>query len=413
VNGSPSTLSVALQAHDLGICCIALKPASKKPASRWRHRQHRRPERQELVDIFDRSEFNLGFVCGAVSQNLVARDFDALGSYEKWAVEHPDLARRLPTVRTFRGHQVYFRTPYSVKSRRLLDGELRSEGNFVVAPPSLHPEGVFYEFVNELAELPVLGLGDFFQTQETRNLRDKPNVMCINTGIAVVTSIDDAITASLPTSFGTRNACLWMLVRFLRGLVPTAGKDELREIVKRWHKLALPKILTKQFSETWDDFCRAWHFVKRPAGQPTLANAVELTNTIGLPPFAERFTSERTRRLIKLCVALNQVHGGGSFPLGCRTAADHLGVGHMTAARMLKELVAGGVLIVTDPHFQMGKKAIEYRYCGMNLENLSQGIGTATKGPTSVRVALAEALSRLRLSPGGTARSKRESLPRR
>src|SRR5262245_8934589 len=123
---------------------LPLKPQSKRHEIRWKTYQDRRPERQELVKWFANGNRNIGIVCGPVSENLGVRDFDASHAYEAWASAYAEAARELPTVATFRGYQVYFRTERPLKSSVLDDGELRCGGLYVVSPPSLHPEGVLY-----------------------------------------------------------------------------------------------------------------------------------------------------------------------------------------------------------------------------------------------------------------------------
>jgi len=78
-----------------------------------------------------------------VSGGLVCRDFDLLEGYKSWALEQPELAVSLPTVKTGRGCHVYF----VGNVRRIVhldDGELRGNG-FSVLPPSRHPPGAVYE----------------------------------------------------------------------------------------------------------------------------------------------------------------------------------------------------------------------------------------------------------------------------
>jgi biotin operon repressor len=83
-----------------------------------------------------------------VSGDLAVRDFDVTGAYERWRDENETLARELPTVKTARGFHVYARSP-DLRFRKLPDGEWRTEGHYVAAPPSLHPRGVRYTWVIE------------------------------------------------------------------------------------------------------------------------------------------------------------------------------------------------------------------------------------------------------------------------
>ncbi len=78
----------------------------------------------------------IGIYLGTASGGVYARDFDDPHAYHEWARLHPDLAAALPTAKTAsRGFHVYARWE-SVKTSIGVDGELRSTGNYVVAPPS-------------------------------------------------------------------------------------------------------------------------------------------------------------------------------------------------------------------------------------------------------------------------------------
>ena len=155
-----STLDMALFYHHLGCSVLPLKPRSKQPALRtWKPYQDRRPERNELMRWFGRDGKNIAVVCGDVSGRLVVRDFDSDASYRNWQTEYPDASKSLPTVATCQGFHVYARSAESIPSRHLDDGEIRSNGHYVAAPPSIHPDGPTYSWtIPPGDEIPVLDL---------------------------------------------------------------------------------------------------------------------------------------------------------------------------------------------------------------------------------------------------------------
>ena len=53
-----------------------------------------------------------------------------------------------PVVRTGRGFHVYLRSKTPLKTQRFDGGEIRGEGVYVVAPPSVHENGHSYQFIN-------------------------------------------------------------------------------------------------------------------------------------------------------------------------------------------------------------------------------------------------------------------------
>lgn len=150
----------AMQYADLGLSVFPLPRGSKRPAKgfRWKEFQNRRADQTELAKWFESSEQNMAVVTGAVSGDLVVRDFDVEGAYARWQQAHPEAARIFPTVRTARGHHVYARGQVD-GTKVHSDGELRACGVYVLAPPSVHPSGAFYSWVVPLDdEIPNVNL---------------------------------------------------------------------------------------------------------------------------------------------------------------------------------------------------------------------------------------------------------------
>lgn len=98
---------------------------------------------------------NIGIVTG-IRSGIVALDVDgtqgaeSLASLEK---AYSQLPRTL-TVSTGGGHHYYFRYPPALliddSTSEIAPGiDIRAEGGYVIAPPSLHPNGKHYEWVGE------------------------------------------------------------------------------------------------------------------------------------------------------------------------------------------------------------------------------------------------------------------------
>lgn len=142
----------ALRLYDRGFSIIPLNAGDKRPAIEWKAYQSHRPTVDQVKQWFggDR-EHNLGIVTGAVS-GVVVLDVDR----PEALVEH---VPRTPTVKTSKGWHYYFKHPgFDVGNCELPCGDLRGDGGQAVAPPSLHPNGVRYEWTvgpeEPLAELP-------------------------------------------------------------------------------------------------------------------------------------------------------------------------------------------------------------------------------------------------------------------
>jgi len=129
----------------------------KRPAIReWKPLQARAATHEEIAGWFNEaSPANTGIICGKASGGLVALcfnhtsgavEFFGQGLWEK-------LLQTTYIVQTPRGVHVYLRseTPlpsqFVAKEDNLTWLEIRANGNYIVAPPSLHPSGILYRAI--------------------------------------------------------------------------------------------------------------------------------------------------------------------------------------------------------------------------------------------------------------------------
>ena len=177
IGGSVSPAYAAAQLYTgLGLSVIPLLRGQKQPADHllprdederayWVHLQKNVPSRSTLLSWFTRDRgCNIGIICGTVSKNLVVYDIDD-AAFSTWVEQHcVSLLERFWVVRTGSGKlhlYCYNYTPvpstvHTYQTRHLAD--LRSEGEYVVAPPSVHPKtGRQYETLyGHPAEIPTL-----------------------------------------------------------------------------------------------------------------------------------------------------------------------------------------------------------------------------------------------------------------
>jgi len=135
-----------------GFCVIPLKYGAKEPLVKWREFQTRKPTEEELKRWFSREDVNIGIVCGSVSGNLVVLDFESREAFIRFFGKTPEeMAELTLVVKTARGYHIYFKTDRPISSFKIpeLRLEVLAEGSQVVAPPSLHPTGVRYEFIGD------------------------------------------------------------------------------------------------------------------------------------------------------------------------------------------------------------------------------------------------------------------------
>lgn len=153
-----STVDHALAYLSNNWSVIPIHTRDKRPVlSSWKPYQYTRATEEEAGRWFTGTDLNIGIVTGSIS-DLTVIDCD---SAEAVALAESFGLPSTWTVQTAKGRHYYFR--YQSGSRNFqkrddLPGiDLRSEGGYVVAPPSVHPTGVAYQWVvnsGELADLP-------------------------------------------------------------------------------------------------------------------------------------------------------------------------------------------------------------------------------------------------------------------
>ncbi len=150
-------LCEAIKYLDLGFSIIPVGQ-DKKPLIQWKEFQERKPTIEELEKWFaNPSATGIAIITGKISDLIV---LDAESGADFTGLKIP----KTPTVKTGGGGvHCYFKLPKnfvvqnSVRFRPLMD--IRGEGGCVVAPPSLHPSGKYYEWAidfasAELANMP-------------------------------------------------------------------------------------------------------------------------------------------------------------------------------------------------------------------------------------------------------------------
>jgi hypothetical protein len=373
-NRNASLLDAALTYHGRGWTVFGV--AGKRPLRGWKHLQRRRPDRSQLREMVREPGITgLALITGKASGGVGCRDFDCEDAYRRWAEDHARDARRLPTVKTARGYHVYGRLDEE-QYIDFGDGELRADsGHFVLLPPSLHPDGVVYQWTVTLGKtLPPLppslsqpcrctsgdtGTQDGSQPSSNTacsTARPQPYAELITQQLVL-----SAIAATLPTGPGQRNRRLFDLARRLKAIDGLDDLEILEAVVRQWHQQALPFIRTRHFSTSWDDFETAWLNVKTPFGVG-IAQAFELARRQPLPPI-------RGSPYLGILAALCRNLGGDgrTFFLSQYTVAALFKVAPMTGWRWLKTLRFYKVIervkrgsLTAEP----GGLASEYRFIG-------------------------------------------------
>jgi hypothetical protein len=131
----------------------------KRPCIYWKKYQHQRAAAEEILKWHVQFETcNIGIVTGCIS-NLAVIDIDDLSLLPLLREKIPDI-EQTARVKTARGYHYYFNlNGREVKSTNLLFGfplELKSNGNYVIAPPStINNHTYTYEVpLSEITPLP-------------------------------------------------------------------------------------------------------------------------------------------------------------------------------------------------------------------------------------------------------------------
>jgi hypothetical protein len=190
------TLDQALQFDALGLSLIPLKERSKEPEGEWKSAQSARPTSAELHTLFGNCvRRNGGIVTGAIS-GVVVIESDTPEA-ETW------IAANLPPTpmmtRSARGLHHFYRLPSgpwageelpaSIVIRDDLKIEVKRDGQYVVAPGSVHPSGHIYTEVqpwptslDAVPEFPFTEIARLTLAQPTTQKRSEPLPSCIPAG---------------------------------------------------------------------------------------------------------------------------------------------------------------------------------------------------------------------------------------
>jgi len=177
-----NTLEMALRYLSEGLSVIPIagqaylqehSESAKKPLIRWTPYQYRQPTEEEVRQWWEKfPQAGIGIVTGKVS-GLVVVDFDSVEAV-KFAEERGML--NTVVVKTGRGLHAYYRYPEGKEIGNSVNImgmkiDIRGDGGYVIAPPTIHPNGHRYQFLKGrgIGEIPLSKLPEIFLTSDNGN----------------------------------------------------------------------------------------------------------------------------------------------------------------------------------------------------------------------------------------------------
>ena len=180
-------------------------------------------------------------------------------------------------------------------------------------------------------------------------------------------AVDCAIRETLPDDAAGKIRAIFDFARRVKAIPSLANAElpRLRRHVQAWHRAAVesnPWLSGVNFLESWADFGDAWEKVKYAAGDGPVDRLFARLLTLPTPDaVAEYSDDEQVRRLVFLCLLLQQEAGDQQFFLDCRTVERLLKIHYSTANRWLNGLERDGILSRVSTGSKKTRRANEYR----------------------------------------------------
>jgi hypothetical protein len=369
-----TTLDIALQYAERGWAVFPCRPRTKKPATQHGFKDATTDTGRIRRWWHDKPDKGIAIATGEVSGLLVV-DIDPRHGGDKTLAELIESHGELPvTTQAMTGgggiHLLFKHPGGHIKSRPNALGpgiDIKADGGYIMAPPSVHPDGGLYRWAIHREEIEpvetpewmlaklVQGENDINPSQEYCCVSESPGNLDVCSSVSLSncssallchTTIEQAIKETIPDSSGRRNRAVFDFARWLKAMPSLVDADvtELRQYAKQWHKAAEPFISGEDdFSDTWADFIYAWQRVKHPKGTGPMAELMKKADAAD-PPECPTDYGTTARKLVSLCRELQHNASDKPFFIAYRTVAELLGVDRNKAGRLLNMLCVDGLI---------------------------------------------------------------------
>lgn len=165
-----NVLQAALMYAHANISVLACRRDKTPALSNWKHLQQRLADPVTIARWHQAGLLeSVGLICGRVSGNLVVVDCDGQAAVDTFCKAFPHLLDTYTVLSgSGKGAHFYYYAKLNPPTTRVVGApfgniELRSDGAYVIAPPSLHPSGNAYQVINPVSILHVFDLHEVVQ----------------------------------------------------------------------------------------------------------------------------------------------------------------------------------------------------------------------------------------------------------
>lgn len=126
---------------------------------------------------------SIGIATGSISNGLVVvdldmdedKDLDGYHELDKWERENGSMPESWRSITGRGGYHIFFKSNkiFSNRTRVLPGVDVRGEGGYIIAPPSIHPNGRRYEWEVAPEDMPLAEVDDVVEKLITFGLKDK------------------------------------------------------------------------------------------------------------------------------------------------------------------------------------------------------------------------------------------------
>jgi len=345
MNGTPlQAIAAEYAAYELSI--LPAFHRSKVPMVSITPYQYEPPTAPERIAMFSfdssKHSLNIGMVCGAASNNSAVIDAESKRAFETQLrrCEQAGVSDRW-IVETWRGGHIHLNLPVAVKPKSFKgdEFEVRAQGQFVLLPPSVHPSGTQYTFVNRpptLINIPSLAQLDWLRLEPApeKNLPLKAKYLLAGKGHKQYGTRSEFEQAIISVLFNG-GFCFDEVLAIFR-TYPAAGK--FREM-----DASDPKVAEAWLLRSFDR-ARNWCASDSPARRRVRAIQAQAE---GMPWPGRTGSADKSVFLAHLNFAHRS--GGDVYHAGCRDIAEIAGCGQRTARKASKRLRMVGLIKLVTP----------------------------------------------------------------